>query len=396
MEVALVLGGLAALGKFMSNDGDKAPDAKPKSILKKATYPQAQTDPTWYDNNPPMPVFKDKQAGIPNFSEQEHLLSGTYSESEPMFGITQPGGKRAVPNLGDIAKNAQFPLGTPDYRLSSRYPSQLSTKMNNVGPVEKKYVGPGLDVGPNVPAYGGYQQVYRQLPTNVGAYKLTTLPGRAGAGGALPGCGGPTQQGEVFKNTPKSTFNLDAKRPQVKGRSPYETAPAQHGQYTFSEIPTARAEQQSRLYDDLSFGGASRVVSALPQQGIPARNKGDINMAPNNKNGLYPVPRGGYINAPTDIRYSMKGSPNPHIANAGRMNVIQNSQIGYVQMPTQNVNNPHCTGNVGNQGAAQNYVGPGVVSQQTCKGFATPNTENLNLAKKQLADNPLAHTLAAA
>ena len=392
MEVALVLGGLATLGKYLSKNNTPPP-------LKVATYPQSQPIPTWnapQEPNPPMPLFKDKQASVPNFTEQEHLVSGTYSASNPMFGITKPGGKTAVPNLGDIAKNSQFPLGMPDYRLSSRYPSQLSTKMNNVGPVEKEFVGPGLDVGANVPAYGGYQQVYRQLPTNVGGYKLTTLPGRSGPGATLPGQGGLSKQGAVYKNTPKTAFNLESKRPPAKGRAGYETAPAQHGRYTFTEIPTARSEQECRLYDNLSFGGGNRKVSALPQQGIPARNKGDLNLAINNKNGLFPVPRGGYKVAPTDIRCSMKGSANPHVANPGRMNVVQNSQIGYVQMPTQHVVNPHCTGEVGNQGAIQNYVGPGVVSQQTCKGFANPHTETLNLAKNQLAKNPLAHTLATA
>lgn len=391
MEVALVLGGLATLGKYLSKD-------EQPSSSKVATYPTSQPIPTWdgpQEINPPMPVFKDKQASIPNFTEQEHLMSGTYSESDPMFGITKPGGKEAVPNLGDISRSAQFPLGMPDYRLTSRYPSQLSTKMNNVAPIEKEYVGPGLDVGADVPAYGGYQQVYRQLPTNVGSYKLTTLPGRSGPGATLPGNGGFAQQGAVYKNTPTSDFNLAEKRPAVKGRAA-NTAPAQHGQYTFTEIPTARSEQECRLYDGLSFGGGNRKVSALPQVGIPAKNKGDLNLAINNKNGLFPVPRGGYKVAPTNLRPSMKGMPNTHIANPNRMNVIQNSQIGYVQMPTQNVNNPHCTGEVGNQGAAQNYVGPGVVSQQTCKGFANPHTENLSLAQRQLASNPLAHTLATA
>ena len=389
MEVALVLGGLAALGKHLTKN-----DTITKDVVSTYVQPPPPEDIA-FEENPPVPIFKDKQADVGNFTEQENLYSGTYNPNDPMFGISQPGGKHAVPNMGDIAPNSQFPLGMPDYRLSSRYPSQMSTKMNNVGPVEQKYVGPGLAVGPDVPAYGGYQQVYRTLPTNVGAYRLTTLPGRSGPGGTLPGKGGRMQQGAVYKNTPTSTWNMDNKRPPIKARAAYETAPAQHGQYTFTEIPTRRSEQTCRLYDDLSFGTASRKVSALPQQGVPARNKGDLNLAINNKNGLYPVPRGGYNIAPTNIRCSMKGNANPHIANPGRMNVVQNSQIGYVQMPTTNQCNPHPTGGVGQQQAVQNYIGPGVVSQQTCKGFANPHTENLTLAKTQLSQNPLAHSISA-
>ena len=53
-------------------------------------------------------------------------------------------------------------------------------RMNNVSPVEKQLVGPGLGVDPSVPSFGGYQQILRVNPENVGAYKLTTLPGRTG------------------------------------------------------------------------------------------------------------------------------------------------------------------------------------------------------------------------
>ena len=387
MEVALVIGGLATLGNYLSNKKEELP-----AMAQKANY---TPPPSTTNQEQPMPYFKDKQAEKPDFGEKEQLFSGQYNVDQPLFGMTQTDGKAAVENLGDITPNSQFPLGVPNYRLADRSVSQMTTKMNNIGPVEQQRVGPGLAVGTDVPAYGGYQQVYRQLPTNVGEYKLTTLPGRSGPGGMPVGQGGRQQHGSVYKNNPDTTWNLDGRRPPAKGRSPYEVAPAQHGQYTFTEIPTRRSEQTSRLGDGLTFGGASAGISALPQIGVPARNKGDLNQARHNKNGMFPVSRGGYTVAPTDIRYSVKGSANTHVPNPGRMNIRDPTQIGYVQMKTQEQRNAHPTGEVGNQGAVQNYVGPGVVNQQTDKGYGNPHTSSLNLAKSQLQNNPLAHTFSA-
>ena len=51
-------------------------------------------------------------------------------------------------------------------------------RLNNLSPRERQRVGLGLGVGPEVPALGGQQQLFRVNPGNVGAYRLTTLPGR--------------------------------------------------------------------------------------------------------------------------------------------------------------------------------------------------------------------------
>ena len=91
MEVALVLGGLATIGKYLSKD-EKPP------VSQVATYPQSQPIPTWdapQEMNPAMPVFKDKQASIPNFTEQEHLMSGTYSRNRSHVWYYQSRWKRS-------------------------------------------------------------------------------------------------------------------------------------------------------------------------------------------------------------------------------------------------------------------------------------------------------------
>ena len=41
-------------------------------------------------------------------------------------------------------------------------------RMNNLAPIEKQQVGPGLGVGSEIPSFGGYQQLFRVNPVNVG------------------------------------------------------------------------------------------------------------------------------------------------------------------------------------------------------------------------------------
>jgi len=77
-------------------------------------------------------------------------------------------------------------------------------RMNNLSPVEKQLVGPGLGVDANVPATGGYQQMFRVNPVNVGEYRLTTLPGRAGPAADTTG-GRSAVVGQLTHNKPETT-----------------------------------------------------------------------------------------------------------------------------------------------------------------------------------------------
>src|SRR5210317_509454 len=85
--------------------------------------------------------------------------------------------KAVASNFGDIAPQMRT-SGAEVLEMRNRMNDY--NRMNNVSPVEKRLVGPGLGVDPSVPSYGGYQQLLRVNPENVGAYRLTTLPGRSG------------------------------------------------------------------------------------------------------------------------------------------------------------------------------------------------------------------------
>lgn len=84
--------------------------------------------------------------------------------------------------------------------------------------MEKQLVGPGLGVGAHVPAVGGFQQTFRVNPVNVGEYRLTTLPGRAGHAGDTTG-GRAAVVGELTHNKPDTTAYLPSRLPTVPGRA---------------------------------------------------------------------------------------------------------------------------------------------------------------------------------
>ena len=131
---------------------------------------------------------------------QEPLLS----DQVPQFRETrfdapmsvQP--KNETPSFAVIAPQ-QRSGGQEILSMRNRMYDQGS--MNNLSPIEKQLVGPGVGVGPNVPAYGGYQQLFRVNPVNVGEYRLTTLPGRSGPAHDISG-GRHGIIGEVTHNMP--------------------------------------------------------------------------------------------------------------------------------------------------------------------------------------------------
>lgn len=69
---------------------------------------------------------------------------------------------------------------------------QPGLKMHGTGPVSSQMVGPGLGLGPDVPAAGGFHPFYRQLPDNTNGYRKNNLPGRIIPGKALVGGGANT------------------------------------------------------------------------------------------------------------------------------------------------------------------------------------------------------------
>jgi hypothetical protein len=81
--------------------------------------------------------------------------------------VAQPpiGRKETTPSFRDIVPDAtRHTYGQPVYNTASR--ENVTNTMKNLSPNPWTRVGPGLGVGPDVPATGGFHQYIREIPVN--------------------------------------------------------------------------------------------------------------------------------------------------------------------------------------------------------------------------------------
>jgi hypothetical protein len=283
--------------------------------------------------------------------------------------------------------------------------------MNNLSPIEKQMVGPGLGVGAETPAIGGYQQMFRVNPVNVGEYRLTTLPGRSGPAADVTG-GRSAVVGELTHNKPETTAFLPSRLPVVPGRAQGMTGVVPRNEHERTKRTTNRSETGLRA-DGLGFNGAKRFVSAQTMPQDPTRFKTDRNdeqyaygnrATPGITNFV-----GGYTNTVaskiTDknneelMRYGFRpedrrGKPN-RMGNAGRMNVRESALKQGGKLTTVRSDTSRIDGriNAANGGWTQSYKQKPFHQFNAYKGTVNPNCRTLDIAKNQLTNNPLAHTL---
>ena len=344
-------------------------------------------------------IMKDENPTPIEFQQQKQTRNQVgkelYTDKRPNFNNFQAG-KDSVPSFGVIGKE----IDNSYFDLYARDRFYISGKMNNLSPVEKQLVGPGLGVDANVPATGGFQQLYRVNPTNVGAYKLTTLPGRSGPAADTTG-GRRGVVGELTHDKPTTTAYLPSRLPNVPGRAQGQggslNGVAVRGSYQRTMRPTARSEMSYRG-DALEYGPAKSIISARTLEEDPTRNKGDLNDLQYKYNnqptpGIYSF-HGGYTQAPTDIRPADKRGQRDRTAGAGRMNVRadplnQNGLVTNVRSDCSRID-----GRLGgaNGGWQQNYVQAKYYQHNPYKGNINPTISRLDTAKKQLVNNPFAHS----
>ena len=354
---------------------------------------------------------------VPPGAESEGVSRVTDSLNGSMYPVDTRGqtGPESNP-FHDIARD-RYPGGLPSY-LTAESQQYVSGVMDNIGPVEKTQVGPGLGVGPDVPAYGGYQQLFRVKPTNVGEYKLTTLPGRSGPAADVTG-GRHSLIGKVNHKMPPKTAFLPSRLPPTMGRGQGQggavTGMTNHGIFEKSKRTTHRSETGLRS-DGLGYGGAKKIVGAATLAQDPTRNKGDFNaFALNHTNNPSPGINnfyGGHHVTPEamalsggkriltadellahGIRPSENRSKEDRSGNAGRMNVranplAQGGALSSVRMDQSRVDG--WTGSM-NAGYSQQYVVPKFNNLNAYKGNVNPraSAEFLSTAQKQLKNNPL-------
>ena len=324
-----------------------------------------------------------------------HMLtqdSNAQNINRGTIAVPGQGPKHEMPSFAEVtATSGRNPYGQPVYDFSDR--QVQGDLLNNVQPMEKQYVGPGLGIGAGIPAMGGYQQLFRVMPNNVGGYKLNTLPGRTGPAGAM--VSQPTAQSTVQFNKPEKTAYLPQRLPMTRGRAQGQggALSGTTGRQNFERTKrqTNRSETTMRS-DGLEFGPASDLVSAPAVQDNPTRNKGDLNTQRINDIAAPGISNfeGGYEVAPTQLRAAVNRGKKDREGNAGRMNVM-NGNPGMVTA-VKDAASTEITGVPGPTSYAnQTYVQDKYYQFNAYKGQADPRTRNLGLAKNVLKNNPLNH-----
>jgi len=371
--------GIAVAGRQLANGSDRKEGYVNEPVPNRETMP-----------------FFGRNINTPgdNLSAVTNNFSGNFNPNEPMGGIRNPK-KEIVASMGDSAPNVQYPFGQPVYNLYNR--QNVSSRMNNLSSVERRFVGPGLGVPASVPAYGGYQQEFRIMPNNVGAYRLTTLPGRSGPAKNFVDAG--QKRMVVTQDRAPKTYQLLGKegvRPMERGRAQGQggalTGGAGRENYIKTMRPTVRSEIGYRG-DGLSYGTAKRVVSFQTSQETPTRNKASLVSRVNDVaapgissfGGAYDLVRKGISLDPTDRGKSGRANP------GGRMNIPTGS-IGGVTANRSSASTDRM-GGAGNQSIGQNYEVTWAQNNNAYKGNANPLAQDLNVAKRQLRGNPFARSI---
>ena len=174
MEV-LILSGLALIGYELSSNGKTTRrSSEPKSILKPVNkYPIK-------DDNSPKPFFRSAQVQKSNTYLQE--LGSKRIEGYTGVGDPTWKHKTEVENPFKPTKDLNHINGAPislnETNRNDRYTSSFTNKMQSVAPVEKQFVGPGLNAGADTSARGGFHDTFRILPNNVNEYKKNNFGGR--------------------------------------------------------------------------------------------------------------------------------------------------------------------------------------------------------------------------
>lgn len=228
--------------------------------------------------------------------------------------------------------------------------------MKNLNPNPWNRVGPGIGVGPNVPSYGGYQQLAREMPTNVNEHRLTQLPGRVQAPptSVVPA---PEIGTVVAKNRPdKDYYRSPAKASAVL------RAPEARPRYARMRYTTLK-EQSIKRADDITGGPRYILDSAYIVTGNQSLDRTDNRSKPD------------------------------RMANPGRMNVRADPLGGNGAITTLRPDDTSTPIIPGAAPISSGYIRSGIQEANPFKDMKDFRTDSLDLAKKQLSENVYNHPL---
>ena len=292
--------------------------------------------------------------------------------TEPNTGRGFSGGfrlppKDIAPSFAEVVPNGtRFPFGQPVYQTDgSREP--VTNKMNNVTPADKKYVGRGLGLDPDVPASGGFHQFFRILPNNMNEERLTNLAGNWGGPANPIVKNGLTTMGAISHPAKLSKTTSDYKPIQSRGQGQGGALTAPEARPDFQKTRRTTNRQETGLRKDgLEMGPAQYMVYEH------------------------------YGSAYSDPMRWSKNRINPDRAgNPGRMNV-RADPVGAVGA---NTNTRLEAGALpvrpADASRGSRYIPNQYDKLNVFKGQKDPRTDRLNLANSVLKNNPFAHSFTA-
>lgn len=225
------------------------------------------------DDEEPM-LLTDKESACPSTrNPRDHDLD--YMETR---NVTPDIGRRignvvlppkcAIPSLQD--KKPQQPFGQPVYNLYER--QYVTNKMNNLQPIERMNVGPGLGVTSDVPATGGFQQFFRVLPNNPNDERLIQLPGTYGGPVDAVVKHGSTQVGTLTQ-FPEKLYTYEPAQNSGQGQGGMLRGQESRPNHTKTVRSTGRQQTGSRgAEDDVNYGPAQYgVYQPYTSMTLPSR-----------------------------------------------------------------------------------------------------------------------------
>jgi hypothetical protein len=223
--------GLVVAGKKFSDDDDD-PQAPLNVVEKPLNCPDKTINNQYYDLH-----SLDTRIITPEVGRR---LGG---------GINLPP-KCEIPSLQD--RKPQLPFGQPVYNLYGR--ENVTNKMNNLQPIEKQNIGPGLGVAADVPATGGFQQFFRVLPNNPNDERLIQLPGTNGGPSDPVVKTGSTVIGDLTQ-FPDKVYTYEPTQNSGQGQGGVLRGPESRPEWVKLYKPTNRQQTGSRENgDDVQYG----------------------------------------------------------------------------------------------------------------------------------------------
>jgi hypothetical protein len=325
MEALFAVVGLAFVGKQLSD------------VPEPTTQVQVEKKPEY---------TRVKNSDIPMFQDEDVRLRAPIGPA-----------KTEMASFSEISADAnRFVYGQPVYNLNNR--ENVSNTMKNLNPNPWNRVGPGIGVGANVPSYGGYQQLAREMPMNVNEHRLTQLPGRIQAPPTSVVPAQETRTTLVGKNRPDKDFYREPMK--ANGRL---VGPETRGKYVRLGYTTKKEQTEKR--GEETMNGPRYIL-----------------------NSAYMVTGNQSMVRNLDNRSRMDRSGNP-----GRMNVRGDPLASGGAVTSVRIDRNSTAMPQGGSQVPMNYVRSGVQEVNPYKDSENPNTRNLDIAKKQLSENIYNHPL---